>query len=619
MPTFSPAFLDELRARTPLQGLIGRRMRLARSGRHWKGCCPFHGEKTPSFYVYDDHFHCFGCGAHGDAVSFVMQMDGTPFPDAVASLASEAGLSLPAERAGSAEASAARDERGRLHAALEAAAALFEQLLRDAPDASEARATLARRGIGADAIGAFRLGWSGGGAALRPALVRAGHAAETLRDAGLLHVGEDGAIRGEMFRNRITFPITDRKGRVCGFGARALGDAQPKYLNGPETAVFSKRRLLYGQHRAATRLRRRSGPDAAPVPPLVLAEGYMDVIALDEAGLAAAAPLGTALGEEQLEEAWRLDPAPVLCLDGDAAGRRAARRAVERALPLLAPERTLRLATLEEGEDPDSLLRRHGAAALRARIDAARPLSAALYDLLEPPRADATPEQRAQFRQRLLEAAAAIPDKGLAAEYRRTLLDRYFAAAKAPRPPRGPMAARRGAPPAAGVGAGRTPPTRPALSEASAREEQAAHLALIAAHNPRLIHDVEDAWHRLVLPGWLATLREAVIEAAGMLDSDDLVNHLRTSGAGPLLARATELVRRTGALGESAQPGAMPATAEAGWWHFFGLIQHARLDDEISLAKSLLEQDITDARQSRLIALIEARAKLTMLENDVAF
>ncbi len=609
MASFPPAFLDELRTRTPLGGLIGRRMRLARSGRQWRGCCPFHGEKTPSFYVYDDHFHCFGCGAHGDAVSFVMQMDGRSFPEAVASLAAEAGMSLPEADPGRAR---ARAREASLHEVLEAACRHFETLLANAPDAAAARAYLAGRGIGAGSVARYRLGWSGNGDTLRPALARLGHETARLLEAGLLHSGEDGAIRGEMFRNRITFPISDRRGRVCGFGARALGVSQPKYLNGPETAVFSKRRMLYGQDLARARLR-RAGPDAAaPIPDFVLAEGYLDVVALDEAGFAAAAPLGTALGEEQLAEAWAIDPSPVLCLDGDAAGRRAAGRAVERALKLLAPDRTLRIAFLESGEDPDSLFRRHGRPALAARIEAAVPLADALYTLLDPPGEGGTPEARAAFRGRLEQAAASITDRALAAEYRRTLLDRYYADARAKvrgggsRPGGSGRAIRRGA----------ERDVRPALSEDAARLVRSSQLAIIAARSPGLIHDVEDAWARLSLPSWLAELRDAVIEAAGLLDSEAVMNHLRGSGKEHLLARAVELVRRTGGLGESSEAGAMPATAEAGWWHFFGLIQHAKLDDEILLARSLLEHDFTEARQLRLIALVEARARNLLLEHD---
>ena len=224
----------------------------------------------------------------------------------------------------------------------------------------------------------------------------------------------------DLFFNRVMFPIRDRRGRVISFGGRILGDGQPKYVNGPETALFSKRRTLY-----ALDLAREAVRGGAP---LVVVEGYMDVIALAQAGFGGAvAPLGTALTEEQLEELWRLAPAPILCFDGDAAGSRAAARGAELALPLLAPDRTLRLARLPAGEDPDTLVRRQGADGMRAVLSAAAPLAEALYDLLRETGGEATPEQRAAFRARLEAAARRIPDRALASEYRRALLDRFFA------------------------------------------------------------------------------------------------------------------------------------------------------------------------------------------------
>ena len=611
MPTFTPAFLDELRARIPLPALVGRRVRLLRSGRQWRGCCPFHGEKTPSFYVYDDHFHCFGCGAHGDAIAFVMQNAGAGFPEAVEQLAAEAGLEIPRERPDP-DAAARASHEDRLLAALAAAADLFAAWLRDAPDAATARRTLAERGVARASIETFRLGWSGDGSRLRPALAERGFDPDLARDAGLLHAAEDGSIRGEMFRNRIIFPIADRRGRIVGFGGRALGDAQPKYLNGPETPVFSKRRLLYNLHRATEAIRAPL-PRGGARPRLVLAEGYMDVIALAEAGHPAVAPLGTALAEEQLEAAWRLDPAPILALDGDTAGRNAARRAAERALPLLTPERSLRIASLDAGEDPDSLLRRHGADALAARLDAARPLAQAIYDLLDPPEAGATPEARAAFRARLLDAASRIADKALAAEYRRALLDRFYAATRRP----GPGGNRTAGQPA-GITA--THP-RPTLSDDAAREERACLLAITALHHPAILHDVEDAWQRVPLPPWLARLRAAILDIPHpaeplALDSDTPANQVALSGCEGDLTRAFEIVRRRGGLPHFAGEDAMPAEAEQGWWHFFGLMQHAKLDEEIDLARSTLAREFTDRCVMRVTALVQAREKLRELEAD---
>ncbi len=416
-----PQFLDELRARTPLSAVIGRRVRLARSGRQWKGCCPFHGEKTPSFYVYDDHYHCFGCGAHGDAIGFVMQSQGAGFMEAVEQLAGEAGLEVPKATPEAAEAERKRHD---LVSVLDAANAAYQRRLR-LPEGRAALDYLHGRGLTDETIRHFGLGWSGEGrGALIAELKRDGIEPGLLAEAGLLRGGEDartaeGGRAGEFFFQRVMFPIRDRRGRVISFGGRTLGDGQPKYLNGPETALFSKRRNLYALDLA------RAARGAA----IVVVEGYMDVIALHQAGFTGAvAPLGTALTDEQLEELWRLTPAPVLCFDGDAAGARAAARSADLALPLLAPDRTLRIAALPAGEDPDTLVRRQGNAAFQGVLDAARPLAEALYDLLREAGGERTPEQRAAFRSRLEAAARRIPDRALADEYRAALLARFRAA-----------------------------------------------------------------------------------------------------------------------------------------------------------------------------------------------
>ena len=409
-----PAFLDELRARTPMAALVGRRVKLARSGKSWKGCCPFHNEKSPSFHVYDDGYHCFGCGAHGDAISFVMNTQGANFVDAVEALAGEAGLEVP-------KASPAVIEAERqlldLTGVLDLAGAYFQRLLFDRPGAA-ALAYLRGRSLSDETIRGFQLGWSGDGrGGLLKALAAADIDPARAGEAGLLQTREDGTAR-ELFYNRVMFPIRDRRGRTISFGGRGLGDAKPKYINGPETAVYSKGRTLYGLDRA------REGARTSPV---VVAEGYMDVIALHQAGFAAAvAPLGTALTAAQLEELWRLSDAPCLCFDADDAGRRAASRAAETALPALTPSRTLRFLRLPAGEDPDSLIRRGGPGAFEAILRQAQPLSVALFDMLRDSAAGDTPEARSAFQARLDAAAAQIQDKGLAAEYRRALRDRFY-------------------------------------------------------------------------------------------------------------------------------------------------------------------------------------------------
>lgn len=585
------AFLDELRARTPLAAVIGRRVKLARSGRQWKGCCPFHGEKTPSFYVYDDHYHCFGCGAHGDAITFVMQSQGAGFTEAVEQLAAEAGLDVPKPSPQAAEAERRRLD---LHGVLEAAAAAFQRRL----FLAEGRAGLdylRGRGLSDETIRRFGLGWSGEGrGSLIAELGREGIGPDLLAEAGLLRPADPGARPAELFFGRVMFPIRDRRGRVISFGGRLLGDGHPKYVNGPETALFSKRRNLYALDlaRAGVRAGRR----------LVVVEGYMDVIALHQAGEdGAVAPLGTALTEEQLGELWHLHPEPVLCFDGDAAGARAAARAAAVALPLLAPDRTLRLATLPAGEDPDTLVRRQGAGGFRAVIEAARPLADALYDLLrEETGAPRSPEQRAAFRARLEAAARQIPDKALAGEYRAALLERYFAE----RPGRG---ARRGRLAPAPV---HVPPRPPLSPDASGAERSRCLVAILLRH-PALLRDVEDAFAGLELSGGLARLRAAMLQwsdASEALDSAALMNHLTETGLAAEAAQALSAVPYP--LPACASAAAMPAEAEAGWWHIFGLMHRLRLEEEVAAAS----RDFAtrpDEAQRRLIALRRAYAALT--------
>ena len=408
-----PAFLEELRNRTAMPALVGRTVRLTRSGRQWKGCCPFHGERTPSFYVYDDHFHCFGCGAHGDAIAFVMQSAGSSFPEAVEHLAAEAGLQVPKATPEAAEAERRRLDLARVMDLVEAA---FRRRL-FLPEGAPALAYLEGRGLTRDTIARWGLGWSGPGrGALAADLTREGVTIPDLVAGGLLRRDDDGRV-SDLFFNRVTFPIRDARGRIVSFGGRVLGDGQPKYINGPETEIFTKRRTLYGLHAA------REARQAA----VLVVEGYMDVIALHQAGFTGAvAPLGTALTEEQLGLLWRASPVPILCFDGDAAGRRAAARVLDVALPSVAIDRGLSFLFLPTGQDPDSLIRTEGPDAMAAAIAAAEPLSRAGYVLLGQAGPHDTAEQRAAFRARLVAAAGTIQDTALRSEVRRAWLARFL-------------------------------------------------------------------------------------------------------------------------------------------------------------------------------------------------
>ncbi|HEY1430519.1 MAG TPA: DNA primase, partial [Stellaceae bacterium] len=473
---FPPGFLDELRGRISLSGLIGRRVKLVRRGREFAGLCPFHHEKTPSFYVVEDKsfFHCFGCGAHGDVIGFAMRADNLDFIEAVEKMAGEAGLAVP---------QAMPQERERAHRqktlleATEAAAAFYEERLW-ASAGSRAREYLQGRGLDSEAIRSFRLGWAPDDRqALRRGL-KAEFPDTLLIEAGLLRQSSE-AEPSNYFRNRVMFPISDRAGRVIAFGGRMLGEGQPKYLNSPDSALFEKGRVLYGWSAARAAVIR----DGAAGAGAIVTEGYMDVIALHRAGFATAvAPLGTALTEFQLNELWRLAPEPILCFDGDAAGRRAADRAMRRALPLLRPGQSLRFAGLPAGEDPDSVIRQLGRGAFEQVLASARPLSTMLWESeLGASRLD-TPERRADLERRLMDHAGLIGDRTVQAEYRRFLRSRLFDLGRPVRPG-GRSTAR---PQTSFVRDGPEPPPR------SAGRIQRENLLRIVLHFPCLIDEVAE-------------------------------------------------------------------------------------------------------------------------------
>src|SRR4051812_15029709 len=346
--TLSPAWLDELRARTTLSAVIAPSVKLIRAGREWKACCPFHNEKTPSFTVNDEkHFyHCFGCGAHGDAIRFLTDNRGLQFMDAVKELAAKAGMDVPAPDP---KAKEQADRTASLTEVMAEAARWYAEQLNGLSGA-EARQYLSKRGIDAATTSRFGLGFAPDS---RNGLKRALHnlGEEQLVETGMLIQPDEGGKESyDRFRGRLMIPIRDQRGRVIGFGGRILGPGEPKYLNSPQTILFDKGRTLYNLDRA--------GPASRTAKRLIVVEGYMDVIALDRAGIAeVVAPNGTALTEAQLERLWRLEPSPILCFDGDSAGRKAAVRAALRALPHLRPDRTLRFVELPAGHDPDDVIR----------------------------------------------------------------------------------------------------------------------------------------------------------------------------------------------------------------------------------------------------------------------
>ncbi len=414
--TLSPAWLDELRARTTLSAVIAPSVKLIRAGREFKACCPFHQEKTPSFTVNDDkHFyHCFGCGAHGDAIRFLTDARGLPFMDAVKELASKAGMEVPAPDPRAQE-QATRTSG--LTDVMATVAAWFQDQLKGAAGA-DARAYLDRRAISPAQIEAFGIGFAPDNrGALKRALSSLGE--EALIETGMLIQPEEpGKASYDRFRGRLMIPIRDARGRVIGFGGRIISDGEPKYLNSPDTALFDKGRTLYNLDRA--------GPASRTAKRLIVVEGYMDVIGLDRAGIAeVVAPNGTAVTEAQLERMWRLDPAPILCFDGDSAGRKAAIRAALRALPHITPERTLRFVELPPGQDPDDLVRAGGRDAVEALLADPEALDARLWRHEVEVTPLATPEARAGLRQRLADHSRAIGHSDLGRMYRDSWFERF--------------------------------------------------------------------------------------------------------------------------------------------------------------------------------------------------
>jgi DNA primase len=365
-------FIDELLSRADIVEIIGRRVPLKKAGREFQACCPFHNEKTPSFTVSPtkQFYHCFGCGAHGSALSFMMEYDRLSFPEAVEELATSMGLEVPRE-AGFAQ---GPDHRP-LFDILERAAAYFAQQLRQHPQAAQAVEYLRGRGVSGEVAADFRLGYAPPGwDNLLQTLGGDDGRIRLLREAGLITEQEDGK-RYDRLRDRIIFPIRDTRGRVVGFGGRLLGDGKPKYLNSPETPVFHKGRELYGLFEARQ-------ADANPARLLVV-EGYMDVVALAQFGISnAVATLGTATTSDHLEKLYRATPDLVFCFDGDRAGRDAAWKALQTALPLMREGRQARFLFLPDGDDPDSMVRRIGQEAMQAEIGQALPLSEYLFDKL---------------------------------------------------------------------------------------------------------------------------------------------------------------------------------------------------------------------------------------------
>jgi DNA primase len=409
---FPPSLLDEIRTRLPVSQVVARKVALKRAGREMRGLSPFKQERTPSFFVNDHKgsWFDFSSGQNGDIFKFLMLTEGLSFPEAVERLAEEAGLPVPAASQREAE---QEDQRTRQLALLQAASRFFEEQLAK-PIGTEAKRYLAKRGLAPETIARFKLGYAPDSkSALKEHLAKAGFTSAEIAASGVVITGDDIPVSYDRFRNRVMFPICDLKGRVIAFGGRALDPNAPaKYLNSPETLLFHKGSVLFNAHNA-----RKPAHDRRRV---IVVEGYMDVIALSEAGFPeTVAPLGTALTEDQVRALWRITPEPILCFDGDAAGRRAAFRAVETVMPHLVPGQSVQFAFLPGGLDPDDLIRQQGPEAFQAVLERTSPLFDVLIEREEQQGGQPamTPEQRASLETRLKALVGRISDRGVRTQY----------------------------------------------------------------------------------------------------------------------------------------------------------------------------------------------------------
>lgn len=414
-------FIDELRARVSIADVVGAKVKLTKKGREYQGLCPFHNEKTPSFTVNESKgfYHCFGCGAHGDIIKFEMEANGLPFIDALQKLAHQAGLQMPQL---SAKDKKEEDERKSLYEIMETACAFFERELRMPDGVSGLKYFTEKRGLSPETLKKFRLGFAPNNNALMAHLKAQGIDEKDMKELGLIAIPEDTSRRPhDFFRNRVMIPITNKQGKIIAFGGRVMEKIEPKYLNSPDTPIFNKRRNLYNLDKARE--------VAYKEKKLIICEGYMDVIALDRYGFGyAVAPLGTALTEEQIAEAWRVCPEPILCLDGDSPGVKAAMRAVDRVLPMLKAGYSLQFLFLPDNQDPDEYLQAHGHDSFAALMRKTSPLIDILWRKYTENEDSSTPEKKALIEKTLLSEVAKIGNATVRSYYAQEIRSRIYAA-----------------------------------------------------------------------------------------------------------------------------------------------------------------------------------------------
>jgi len=634
---YPPQLLDEIRARLNVSDVVGRKVALKKKGREFAGLSPFKSEKSASFFVNDQKafFHCFASGEHGDIFTFLMKTEGLTFPEAIERLAEEAGVELPKERAANPE---RQDERKRLIELLECAADYFESQLKTSP-ARHARTYLERRQLQPETIATFRIGYAPNNRnALTNHLRQAGFSNKEIVTSGMQIAGPDIREPYDRFRDRIMFPIADTRGRIVAFGGRALDANQPaKYLNSPETPVFHKGHLLYNAHRAR--------PAAHDANALIVVEGYMDVIALAQAGFAhAVAPLGTALTADQIQLLWRMSPEPTLCFDGDSAGKRAAYRAIDTVLPHLKPGHSLHFAFLPSGADPDDLVREQGSQAFTDVLNRCHTLADTLWDREWEAGTWTTPERRAKLEDQLRKLVLSIADTAVRGHYGRIIAEKlreawrpaqrnYTAQQAGPRTygnaPGG--GDRRGGPrrgngkPGTRFGAIAPPHSSSlkkssfvALGTASHKYREALLLRTLATH-PWLIEEVAEELAAIEFhTASFGLLRDALLNACAdekNLDTLSLRNHLEASGYAPNLEQTERMA--TNKCHAFAEPDADRVIVENGWRHILSLHQQQSLRDQLSEAEREYSRNLDEDALARILEL--QRLIATTVSKEAAF
>ena len=623
MNTISPRFTGELRDRLTLSDVVGKKVKLARAGREFKGCCPFHNEKTPSFYVNDDKqfYHCFGCGAHGDAIGFLMQHDNMSFIDAIEALASEAGMQVP--KASPQDRKKAEAQKS-LHSLMDDATQFFRNQLHDI-GGRDALQYLHERGVSETVRESFRVGYAPATRNVLPSYLKGkGYSDEQMLEAGLVRRSErDGSLYA-FFRDRVMFPVTDRRGRVVAFGGRILpehlrppeqGDYKPaKYINSSDTPIFHKGRILFGEPHA-----RQAALDDMDI---LVVEGYLDVMACFEAGFkGAVAPMGTALTEEQILKLWKLIPSdtkvPVLCFDGDNAGKRAAFRACENILPLLKPDQSIKIAFLPEGQDPDSLIKSQGRAAFASIVDAAMPLVEFLWSHYTSGKAFKTPEERAGLSKTLDEQTGKIADRSVQQNYSRVFRDKTYQHFRNTGFQKNNRSGN-------GRGHAAVPLTvrKPAYSGQSLPYQ-----ILLAAvlNHPYIFPEVEeDLGAILITQERLDSMRQSILNLCGAnhpLDRDALHSHLKDRGFEAELKTvlsetvythagfARPISRQHDDESNHMNEEAYKDDVLSGWNETIGLIQQKAVWSEIRTAGRALAENFTEENEKKILALRHSQEK----------